>query len=64
MSRPLLDIHILQKHTRTHTHTYSEKSKYTHSQTYINLLVRQGGRLPSTAKNLVGGRKEAGGMEK
>lgn len=55
MSRPLLD-------TLTHT---VKKRKYAHLQTCIYLLVRQGGRLPSTAKNLVGGEgKEAEGMEK
>lgn len=57
MSRPLLDTHThTETHNRVQAHTLNRDRKYTHSQTHINLLVRQGGRLPSTAKNLVGGR--------
>lgn len=44
--KPRLDDCKTRAHTRTHTRI---------ENTHINLLVRQGGWLPSAAKNLVGG---------
>lgn len=64
MSRLLLDAHThTEKRARDpgNPHTHPKRSARTHSQRHINLLGRKSGRLPGTAKNLVGKKKGGGG---